>query len=271
MHGIDANATIHRGNRTVGLISVEMPRVLRFPQLIVEFRRRLGTDMIKGLATACVLTAFTMGNACAGTMNFDYGSALTIAPNGGTTPFTPTVTVNTPGAITDLNVYMEGYSHDSWREVDIVLLLLSEDQTFFEKAVVLRSEFVFDFDTEAVSDLRVVFDDEADTDVPVSGLTTGRFKPTDRWDYIATGFLDPIPVVVTLSELADGLSGERTFALYAYDYFANTNGGSFDNWGLEVTFDNADTVPLPGFGAAVGLTLAAAVRQRRNKRQQHTR
>ncbi|NRA30931.1 MAG: hypothetical protein HRU11_11820 [Parvularculaceae bacterium] len=222
--------------------------------------------MIKELVTACALTVTAMGSAYAGAMNFDYGSALTIAPDGGTSPFTPTVTVNTPGAITDMNVYLEGYSHDSWREVDIVVLLLSEDLSFFEKAVVLRSEFVFDFDTEAVDGLRVVFDDEADMDVPVSGLTSGSFKPTDRWDYIATGFLDPIPVVLTLSELADGLSGERTFALYAYDYFANTSGGSFENWGLEVTFDDADAVPLPGFGAVVGLALAGAIRRRRNQR-----
>ncbi|MEM9838491.1 MAG: hypothetical protein AAF830_04975 [Pseudomonadota bacterium] len=220
--------------------------------------------MIKTALTMAASLAVGIGGAFANTVDYNYGSSLTIDPAGGTAPFTPRITMQEAGTITDLDVYLTGFSHESWREVDIVFLLRSEDDTFWERAVVLRSEFSLTFDQESVSSVDMVFDDEATLDVPVSGLMSGTFKPTDRWDYIATGFLDPIPVVVTLAEFADGLQGDRTFALFAFDYFGPENGGSIVDWGLRATLADTQAVPLPGVGLALGFALVGLVGRQRS-------
>lgn len=206
--------------------------------------------------------------AQATSITYSFGAPLPIDPNdetgfaGFTTPATPRITLDEAGTIADLNVFVEGYSHESWREVDFVLLLLNEDLSAFERAVVLRGGGALEFEDEPVTDLSLVFDDEADGLVPLTGLTSGAYQTTDRFDYIANGFLDPIPVSRTLAEFAVGLEGDRTFALFARDYFGPDNAGVIGDWGLEVTFADASPVPVP---AMAPLFLASCLVLRRLK------
>ncbi|MEM8798876.1 MAG: hypothetical protein AAGF15_02220 [Pseudomonadota bacterium] len=211
------------------------------------------------LASAIVMAS----PATAEVITLRYGAPLEIAENGGTDPLFPILSADAVGTITDLNVFVEGYSHDSWRDVDFVLALQSEDGSTTERAVVLRAEGNLEFDTESVSDLNLVFDDEAADLVPVSGLTSGTYQPTDYWDYTANQVFGDLPISLSLAEFADGISASRQFGLFAFDYFPE-NGGSFTDWGLEITFEALD-VPAPGMLGLVATVLSVGAFARRRQ------
>ncbi|MEM8825959.1 MAG: hypothetical protein AAGD40_03415 [Pseudomonadota bacterium] len=217
--------------------------------------------MTTKLALSVAALAFA-GAANAATVSYNYGTPLAIAPIGGTDPVLPTITLAESGTITDLDVFVNGYSHDSWRDTDFVLTLLADDVSV-ESAVVLRGEGNLVFDAEAISGVDLVFDDEAGVDVPVSGLTSGSYRPTDYWDYVANETFGTLPIAADLSDFADGLDMTRSFGLYVFDYFQG-NAGAFTDWGLTVTFDEAVAVPAPGFtlGFAAFLMGGALVRRR---------
>ncbi|NNU16856.1 hypothetical protein HK107_11055 [Parvularcula sp. ZS-1/3] len=219
---------------------------------------------MKRASTTLAIATAALGFAQAGTVTFNYGAEVPISASGPTTPQTPFLQIHAGAPITDMNVRLEGLTHDSWRQLDAMLLLLSEDGQAWERGVVLRSGNTFDIDDIAVDGIEVTFDDEADFGVPVNNLVTGSYKPTDDYDYITNEYLPWLPKVRTLAEFADGLVGTRTVALFVYDYFPDELGGSIGDWAVDIEVA-AEPVPLPGVGLGVGAFAAAAfLRKRRS-------
>lgn len=177
------------------------------------------------------------------------GWALTITTDGAATTFanssyiglhdilevsspygTPINVSGLSGAISDLNVTINGFSHAQPDDVDI--LLVSPNG----KALVVMSDQGF----SAVSNLNLTFDDAAAATVP-SPIVSGTYKPSDgNSEGIADTFPPPAPLRPHLNNNSplsnfNGFSPNGEWRLLVVDDNPADAGSIAGGWSLEIT------------------------------------
>lgn len=142
------------------------------------------------------------------------------------------------GEVTKVTAALRGVSHAEPQDLDI--LLSGPTPT---RNVILLSDAG---GQDAVSDLDLVFDDEADGAAP-SPLTSGTFRPTDvdPEDQI-DAFPTPAPTLSSATALStfDGASANGTWSLWVVDDATGDAGSIADGWCLTITSQSPTTTVL---------------------------
>ena len=152
------------------------------------------------------------------------------------------VTTNTyvdglAGTVTDVNLRINGFTHERPDDVDIMLVSPTGKKSLVMSDVAAGGT--------PVSGVNLVLDEEATYDLPVVGpFQSASYRPVDAYDGLADTFPAPAPAGTLHDGLAafDGTDPTGVWSLYVYDdkfdYF-----GSITGWSLELT--TSGTTPYP--------------------------
>jgi subtilisin-like proprotein convertase family protein len=149
----------------------------------------------------------------------------------GPQPYPSALTVSgAADRVTDVNLFLNGFSHTSPSDVDILLVGPGGQQ-----ATVL-SDVGSDAD---VSGVNLVLDDEAATQVPTP-VVAGTFQPANAG--AGDAFPAPAPAASGASSLAafDGSNPNGTWRLFVTDDATGDTGALTGGWSLQITA--ADTI-----------------------------
>ena len=179
-------------------------------------------------------------------------------------PYPSTIAVSgMSGTISDVTVTLQGLSHGT--PVDLDILLAAPDET---QNLVLMSDVG---GTGDVSGLQLVFDDAAREAVPMppptSALTSGTYRPTNLPgdDEIIERFPSPAPTPTDATTLStfDGSDPNGTWSLYINDDHSGDRGSIADGWCLTVRTPPATATALNSSrnpsSSGDGVTFTAAV------------
>jgi hypothetical protein len=152
-------------------------------------------------------------------------------------PYPSTIEVSgfTNGAITDLNVRLNGLSHTY---PDDLAMMLSASHLADPTGTVLTATILSDVgdDPDAVN-LNLVVDDQAPAPLPDLGpLVSGTFQPTNDFPGEIDNFESPAPRPTGNSQLAtfNGLNPNGTWQLWVRDPLLR-DAGNLAGWALEIT------------------------------------
>ncbi|MGH2651294.1 MAG: Calx-beta domain-containing protein [Actinomycetota bacterium] len=161
-----------------------------------------------------------------------------------------------PSRLDDVNVTLEGLSHTSPEDLDVVLIGPGGQST------VLMSDVGLGF---AVSDVRLTLDDEATESLPdAAPITSGTFRPTDSdsigWDADEMPPPAPTPPVASLTVFV-GTDPNGTWQLFVNDDSAN-NEGTIEGWSLDIlTVGSSNAKAREGGTATFRLTRSGRLDQ----------
>jgi subtilisin-like proprotein convertase family protein len=149
------------------------------------------------------------------------------------------------GTVTDVNLHIDGFSHERPDDVDIMLVSPTG------KKSVLLSDIAAG--GTAVSDIDLVLDEEAPQDLPLSGgLQSTSYRPRNYYDGASDTFPAPVPTGTANAGLSafDGIDPTGVWSLFVYDdqfdYF-----GAIADWSLELT--TTGPTPYPSTITVAGL------------------
>lgn len=155
---------------------------------------------------------------------------LNVSPVSASSAYPSTIQVDElPGTIRDVNVLLRDFSHPLPDDVQ-VLLVGPRGQT----AVLMANVGA----TVAVSDVTLRLDDETAELLPISGLQSGVFWPTNHLGR-PLAFAAPAPPVTRANAalaVFDGRSPNGTWRLFVQDPYGGSPAGGFaGGWELEIT------------------------------------
>jgi hypothetical protein len=173
------------------------------------------------------------------TQTFANSAAIRFADLGPANPYPSTIDVSgfSQGKLLDVNLTLDGFTHD--RPFDVALMLVAPSG---QGAVVLHNVG----GNSHVSGLVVTLDDQAAASMPTNAdikLTTGTFKPTSAGS-ASNLFFAPAPQDVTATALAtfNGDDPNGAWRLFAVDDAFLYTGSIAFGWRLEITAEV--TVPV---------------------------
>ena len=191
--------------------------------------------VVAGLVLALAALAATATAALAAT--FSNPAPIVINESGPATPYPSTVTVaGLTGAITDLNVTLDGLSH-TWPD-DVSVLLVGPGG----QKVVLMSDVGGD-SANGLNNVTLTFDDQATQSLPDSAqITTGFYKPTqgivqDGSNPRPADFPAPAPMSPYATQLSafDGADPNGAYELYVLDDTGSDGGQIARGFSLDIT------------------------------------
>lgn len=144
----------------------------------------------------------------------------------GPVPYPSTLTVSgAADRITDVNVLLNGVTHTSPSDIDLLLVGPAGQQA------TIMSDVGSDAD---VSGGNLVLDDEATTPIPTP-VVAGTFQPTNAGG--ADIFPAPAPTASGASSLAafDGTNPNGTWSLYVADDASGDTGALANGWSIQIT------------------------------------
>ena len=206
---------------------------------------------------AAVFLFATVQAASALTLNFTNTSPITINSVGPATPYPVTINVSgLSGSITDLNVVLNGLSHQFISDVGVLLVAPGG------QSVVLFDGVGGATSIPVGNPVTLTLDDQASASLSCTGsIASGPFKPTN----CVVGDVFPPPAPGSgYGSLLSGFNGTNPngqWRLFINDFVAPFGGSVASGFGLQVTI-----VPEPAslFLVALGFfTIAARVRQRK--------
>lgn len=180
--------------------------------------------------SALVLASFLLGATSAGpTLGSPSGPGVFIPETGPGQPYPSEVEVTgLPSRLGDVNLTLEGLSHTSPQDLDVVLMAPGGQST------VLISDVGLNF---AVTDVNLTLDQEAAEALPEAApITSGTFRPTDSdtigWDSDDMPPPAPIPPVASLTIFV-GTNPNGTWRLFVNDDSPD-HGGAIEGWSLGI-------------------------------------
>ncbi|MBA3366123.1 MAG: hypothetical protein H0U03_10120 [Actinobacteria bacterium] len=161
---------------------------------------------------------------------FSNASPIVIPTNGIATPYPSCISVSGLGLTTDVNVTLNGLSHNFVADLDMLLVGPGG-----QDAIIMSDTGDTGF-AYASGGLTITLDDEAAGPLPAfTQLTTGTFRPTNYAP--AETFPTPAPAPSGNSALTvfDGTSPNGNWCLYVFDD-SDSHGGSISGgWSLDIT------------------------------------
>jgi hypothetical protein len=163
------------------------------------------------------------------TRTFTSTRSIEIHDMGTAYPYPATLRVHglRQGRVRDVTLVLRGLSHEWPAEVDLVLAAPNG------RSVAVLGGGVGD---HPVTNLRLVFDDQAPRRVPTAGpLVSGRYQPTNLGG--TTNDCPPPAPPPTGTRLGrfTGLNPNGTWQLYVYDDDSAGRGGRIGSWALTIT------------------------------------
>jgi subtilisin-like proprotein convertase family protein len=168
--------------------------------------------------------------------SFSNTANITIPSSGAATAYPSNIVVSgMPGTVADVNVSLFGLAHSRPDDIDVLLVGPAGQK------MILMSDVG---GSNSITNVNLVFDDEAANSLPDSGqLTSGTFKPTN----IGTGdtFTSPAPAGPYGSLLSgfDGTNPNGTWRLYVVDDSILRSGSISGGWGLTFALAIPNTPP----------------------------
>jgi subtilisin-like proprotein convertase family protein len=219
-----------------GYITTEVALPASTNNQSVRFRWRIGTDPMEA-GTGWWIDDVQITNAISG-VNIN---SITIPASGPASPYPSEVTVsNHPGLVTDVQVNLVNFSHNSPDDVDLMLVAPNG------KRVVLMSDVG---GSNPVTNLTLFFSDAATASLPDSGvIANGNYRPTD----FEPG--DPFPGPggpphgARLSSL-NGSVANGVWQLLLVDDSGNNAGSISGGWKLFL-LSSPDAIGIPDIGVA---------------------
>ncbi len=189
----------------------------------VQFRWIIGTD-ISVVGAGWWIDGFTVTNIVSGENTL----AVAIPDSGIASPYPSSITLtNMIGAVTDVVVSLENFSHTAPDDVDLLLLGPGG------QSVILMSDAG---GAIPVTNAGLTFQDEAAGNLPDEGpLVSGVFRPTN----VGSGDTFPAPAPVTAptgSSLGvfNGTNPNGTWSMYLVDDNGNNTGSIANGWALSI-------------------------------------
>ena len=144
------------------------------------------------------------------------------------TPYSSNITIsNVVGKITNLQVTLNGFTHGTPSDVDVLLVGPGGQST-----LLMANSGA----SNAVSNLNLTFDDRASASLPQSALSSGTFKPTQNGNF-SPAFSLPAPAAPYGRTLGGSFSGKDpngTWKLYIIDENAGGFGSVSGGWTLNI-------------------------------------
>jgi subtilisin-like proprotein convertase family protein len=179
----------------------------------------------------------------------NHGGGITVPDSGPATPYPSATSLSgATGAVTDVDVYLNGISHDYPADLDVMLVAPDGQR------VLLMSDVG---GVNPVYDRSLSFDDQAASSLTaLNPLANGSFRPTNAPNGPVDSFPAPAPSAAgaagTLASL-NGIDPNGTWNLYVVDDAVGDSGTIAHGWSIRVTTD-ATANPYPSALQVSGVT-----------------
>ncbi len=202
----------------------------RFARVVAGVVAVGGMSVLPAVLTPVAAQAATVGGT---------GGPVSIPAVGTAAPYPATANVGSVPAgavITDVNVQLNGLSHSSQIDIDMVLIAPNGASTLLLSDAGRVGVFC--------GSGNVVLDDEAAQNAPVGPCLTGSFRPTNHPGNDPDTFpgITPPPETPSLSRL-DGGFPTGVWRLHIVDDSAASSGGFLNSWSLEITYVAPPSAP----------------------------
>ncbi len=196
------------------------------------------------ITVGLALAAMGVGAASASAATFSNPAPITIPTFGNAAPYPSQITVSGQTApITDLNVYLNGYSHSLSSDVGVLLVAPGGQSLLLMSCVGLGG---------SAANVNLKLDDSVGFQLPdpFGALVSGTYRPASHCGFSpsfpspgpGTVYANPGPFLggtATLASTFNGASANGTWGLFVRD-FVTTDGGQFaGGWSLEISPDPA--------------------------------
>jgi subtilisin-like proprotein convertase family protein len=193
----------------------------------------------------------------AGIITFTNNSPITINDFGNASPYPAAITISGLTApILDLNVVINGLSHTFPSDIGILLVGPGGQKVVLMDGV---------GGINPITNVNLIFDDEAASKISDSTISSGSFKPTNAFpsDTFDPPALAAGPYASSLS-VFDNTFANGTWSLFVKDFSAGDGGSLSGGFGLQIS------VPEPSSLLLLGTGLVSVIPLRRRKQKNTT-